>query len=141
MVSSVLADFCARFNVGLKSRVNRIFIPYSKLNLRLLILLMRLGCISTFFVDSDKKTGLLLVTVTLKFLLGRPVIEKVDLISKPGLRVYWTLGELAKKFDRNTFNGFYILSTSEGLCISSELLTARTLVRKVSGEVVLKVIF
>tara|TARA_B100000780_G_scaffold140620_1_gene98449 strand:+ start:4892 stop:5278 length:387 start_codon:yes stop_codon:yes gene_type:complete len=50
--------------------------------------------------------------IFLKYKKGKPVINSLKLISKPGLRVYFSVKQLWK-FDPN--NGIVILSTNKGV--------------------------
>lgn len=44
-------------------------------------------------------------------------------------------------FFRNNFQGFFVLSTPNGLCSSNELISAFMLKQPISGEILLKVNF
>jgi small subunit ribosomal protein S8 len=52
------------------------------------------------------------LTITLKYFDGKPVIEKIQKVSKPGLRIYRGKGDLPKVMGGL---GIAIVSTSEGV--------------------------
>lgn len=135
----LLADFMIRFNAATKRRKVHFFMPYSATNMRVVEMLLRYNCISAFFVDVSKLTGNLQIKITPVYFQNTPLIQKIELVSRPGRRVYWSSSELSLNFARNNFQGFYILSTPSGICSSNELITANVLNSPVSGEVLLKI--
>lgn len=136
-----LADLVTRLNGAFVARKEIVYVPYVKFNLRILRLLMDHGCIKTFYIDYCKKTGNLIIRVSLKYVTSLPLVRRIELISTPGNRVYWGVDALSKNFGKSSFQGFYVVSTSGGLCTSSELLLSRVLTRRASGEILLKVYF
>lgn len=137
-MNSLLADFVVRFNTAIKKNVEFFYVPYSNVNIKIVRVLFSYRCIKTFSLDHAEK-GKLRIKIVLLGLLNKPLIQNVALVSRPGLRVYWSSAELAKHYSRNTFQGFYILSTSRGICSSNELIAAHILKRPISGEVLVKV--
>lgn len=83
------------------------------------------GYIADFNVDGDAKPEL---HVQLKYHLGRPVIEKIDRVSRPGLRVYKACEELPKV---EGGLGVAIVSTNRGVMTDRAARAAG-----VGGEVV-----
>jgi small subunit ribosomal protein S8 len=71
--------------------------------------------------------GLPEIEIALKYYAGRPVIEKIERISKPGLRIYKGRDQLPKVMNGL---GVAILSTSQGVMTDRK---ARSL--GVGGEV------
>jgi len=68
--------------------------PSSKLKLAIAKVLKEEGYIDDFSVrDESGKPSL---DVRLKYYAGRPVIEKIDRVSRPGLRIYKGNGEIPK---------------------------------------------
>ena len=92
-------------------------------------ILYKNGIIYNFKVEGRE------INVSLKYLQNRPVFYSIKVISKPGKRVFWTLGQLSLNYNRNNFSGFYILSTSKGLITSNDCLLGQC----ISGEVLLKI--
>jgi ribosomal protein S8 len=82
------------------------------------------------------------VKVFLIYIAGSDsLIKEFILVSKVSKRVYWTLDILFMNFSKRAFSGFYIISTSKGLCSSAELIWRIPLMGKMSGEILLKVSF
>jgi small subunit ribosomal protein S8 len=68
------------------------------------------GYVSDFQVDKDGSKSSL--TVSLKYFQGKPVIEKIQRRSRPGLRIYRGKNDLPKV---NNGLGVVIMSTSKGV--------------------------
>ena len=62
--------------------------------------------------DSSVEDGKPLLNIKLKYYEGEPVIEQIQRVSKPGLRVYKSAEELPKI---NGGLGIAIISTSKGI--------------------------
>lgn len=138
-MNNLLIDFVVRFNTAIKKNVEFFYVPYSNINVKIVKLLFAYRCIKTFSFDTSLSNNKLRIKIVLLCLTSKSLIQGLKLISRPGLRVYWSSSELAKHYSRNTFQGFYILSTPQGICSSNELIGAHILKRSVSGEVLLKV--
>ena len=67
------------------------------------------GYIEDFSVSVDGKPEL---SITLKYYLGRPVIEQIKRVSRPGLRIYKGVNTIP--FVMNGL-GVAIISTSQGI--------------------------
>jgi small subunit ribosomal protein S8 len=85
-MSDPIADLLTRIrNAQLVSKAS-ITIPSSKLKVAIVQVLKDEGYVEGFEVTSeDGKSDL---RVDLKYYAGRPVIERIERVSKPGLRVY-----------------------------------------------------
>jgi len=118
---NLLADFVVRFNVAAKKNSEFFFVPYSKTNFKIIELLYLYRCIRTFSYEVHPTTKVLRLKVALFFFENKSLIRKLDLISRPGAKIYWSASEFAYKFSRNNFQGFFILSTQTGICSSNEL--------------------
>ena len=84
-------------------------IPYSKMKSSICKVLTEEGYITSFSIDGDLKKTL---SVILKYHEGKPVIENIKRISKPGLRIF----QPAKNIPlvKNGL-GICIISTSKGI--------------------------
>lgn len=105
-----IADMLTRIRNA--QAVNKQFVsmPSSKLKLAILKVLLDEGYIESFDVlNKDSKP---VINVVLKYYAGRPVIEKIERISKPGLRVYKAKDEIPVVMNGL---GVAILSTSRGV--------------------------
>lgn len=138
-MSNLITDLVVRFNAALKCRSEFFYVPHSNLNLRLLELFLKYNCINGFTIDTCRRTHHLRVKVIPSYVFNDSLIRKLELISKPSRRVYWTAESLSFHFARNNFQGFYVLSTPLGVCSSNELIVTRDVGHRISGEVLLKV--
>nr|WP_314485759.1 30S ribosomal protein S8 [uncultured Kingella sp.] len=92
-------------------RANKVFVtmPSSKLKCAIANVLKEEGYIEDFSVSVDGKPEL---SITLKYYLGRPVIEQIKRVSRPGLRIYKGVNTIP--FVMNGL-GVAIISTSQGI--------------------------
>lgn len=105
-----IADFFTRIRNAQASRKKQVTAPASKLKAAIAAVLKDEGYISEFTVGGEgaKKS----LTLTLKYFQGKPVIERIDRISKPSLRVYNGKDDLPKVLDGL---GIAIISTPTGV--------------------------
>ncbi|MGQ0528805.1 MAG: 30S ribosomal protein S8 [Panacagrimonas sp.] len=88
-----IADFLTRLRNGQSARKKSIRCPSSTVKEAIARVLQDEGYILGFDVASDegnKKT----MTIALKYFDGKPVIERIDRVSTPSLRVYKAKDEL-----------------------------------------------
>jgi len=85
---NLLADFVVRFNNAAKTHVEYFYVPHSAVNLQILELLFTYRCIGAFSIDIHPVNRQLRLKVTPIFITNQPLIRKIELVSKPGLRVY-----------------------------------------------------
>ncbi len=114
-----IADFLTRIRNGQRAGKAEVAIPASRLKLALAKVLKDEGYIEDFVVarEGAKPT----VTVRLKYYQGRPVIERLERVSRPGLRVYKAKDDLPKVLGGM---GVAIISTSRGLMTDREARAA-----------------
>ena len=105
-----IADFLTRIRNGQLAGKKVITSPSSKVKEAIAAVLKDEGYIGEFgvSVDGQKKT----MTINLKYFQGKPVIERIERISKPGLRVYKDRDSLPKVMNGL---GVAIVSTSRGV--------------------------
>lgn len=85
-MSDPIADLLTRIrNAQMVSKAS-ITVPSSKLKIAILQVLKEEGYIEGFEVKTEN--GKSDLHVDLKYYAGRPVIERIERVSKPGLRVY-----------------------------------------------------
>lgn len=85
-MSDPIADLLTRIrNAQMVSKAS-ITVPSSKLKVAILQVLKEEGYIDGFEVKTEN--GKSDLRVDLKYYAGRPVIERIERVSKPGLRVY-----------------------------------------------------
>jgi len=104
-----IADMLTRIRNGQVARKINVEMPDSSKKRAIAAVLKQEGYITDFSVNEDKKPVL---TVQLKYHLGKPVIESLQRVSRPGLRIYKTKDELPKIMGGL---GVAIISTSKGL--------------------------
>jgi len=104
-----IADMFTRVRNGQMSNKVAVTMPSSKLKAALAELLKSEGFIADYEVSGDVKKEL---NVTLKYFEGKPVIETIKRVSRPGLRIYKKTGDLPKVMGGL---GVAIVSTSKGL--------------------------
>lgn len=120
-----VADMLTRIRNAQAMGILVVSLPHSNLKSQILRVLKEEGFIETFedIVNDNKKN----LQVTLKYYQGRPVIEKINRVSRPALRVYKGYDELSTV--RGGL-GISIISTPNGVMTDK---SARA--QKVGGEV------
>lgn len=104
-----VADMFTRIRNGQSANKVAVKMPSSKLKIAIAKVLKDEGYIADFAVSGDVKPEL---EVTLKYFQGKSVIETIDRVSRPSLRIYKKRGELPKVMGGL---GVAIVSTSKGL--------------------------
>ena len=124
-MSDPIADMLTRIRNGQMVEKTSVKMPASKVKKAIAQVLKDEGYIDDFQVlDND---GLPVMEVALRYYSGRPVIEKIERISRPGLRIYKGRDELPRVMNGL---GVAIVSTSQGVMTDRK---ARSL--GVGGEV------
>ncbi len=109
-MSDPIADMLTRIRNGQAAKKTTVMLPSSKQKLAIANLLKNEGYLQEVTVnDSAGKFSLVL---ELRYFQGRPVIDLIKRVSRPGLRVYKGKGELPKV--RGGL-GVAIISTSKGV--------------------------
>lgn len=81
-----IADMLTRIRNGQAADKQKVSMPSSKVKTAIARVLRDEGYIEDYSVEEvDKKASL---TLSLKYFQGRPVIERVQRVSRPGLRIY-----------------------------------------------------
>lgn len=109
-----IADLLTRIRNAQQARHPSVSMPSSKLKVAICEVLKREGYIDAYQVDGDAKPTL---SVDLRYHQGRPVIEEIRRVSRPGLRNYRAATELPKV--RDGF-GISIVSTNKGVMTDRE---------------------
>ena len=108
-MQDTLADMFTRIRNAQMATKEAVAMPSSKLKVEVARVLKEEGYINDFAVAEGTKPEL---SVTLKYFEGKPVIEHIQRVSKPSLRIYKGKGELPKVADGL---GVAIVSTSQGV--------------------------
>ena len=110
-----IADFLTRIRNGQRSGKPEVGMPASRIKLALAKVLKEEGYIDDFAVVDDGAKPTL--TVRLKYYQGRPVIDRIERVSRPGLRVYKGKDDLPRILGGM---GVAIISTSRGVMTDRE---------------------
>lgn len=109
-MSDPIADMLTRIRNGQQNGKSEVGMPSSKLKRAVADLLQEEGYIAGSRVEEqDGKPALI---VELKYFQGKPVIDQIKRVSRPGLRVYKGKKELPSVLGGL---GIAIISTSKGL--------------------------
>jgi small subunit ribosomal protein S8 len=105
-----IADMLTRIRNAQKARKVTVSMPASKVKLAVAKVLQDEGYIDG--VSTEQQDNKRTMTVDLRYYEGRPVIERLQRVSRPGLRVYVPADELPKV---QGGLGVAIVSTSNGV--------------------------
>jgi len=105
-----ISDMLTRIRNGLAAGKVRVVMPLSNQKRAIAEVLKSEGYIKDFAVETDEEKPQL--SVVLKYYGGKPVIDRLQRVSRPGLRVYKGKHELPSVL---TGLGVAIISTSHGL--------------------------
>lgn len=105
-----IADMLTRIRNAQKARKVTVSMPASNVKLAVAKVLQAEGYIDG--VSTDQRDNKRTMTVDLRYYEGRPVIERLQRVSRPGLRVYVPADELPKV---QGGLGVAIVSTSNGV--------------------------
>jgi small subunit ribosomal protein S8 len=110
MMTDPIADMLTRIRNGLAAGKTEVTMPLSKLKQSIAQVMKDEGYIADF--SQGEVNGKPTMSVELKYYKGRPVIEKMSRVSRPGLRIYKSSGDIP-----NVLNGLgiAIVSTSKGV--------------------------
>ncbi|MBT9431704.1 30S ribosomal protein S8 [Candidatus Sodalis endolongispinus] len=104
-----IADMLTRIRNGQTANKTAVSMPSSKLKVAIANLLKEEGFIEDYKVEGDTKPTLELV---LKYFQGKPVVESIQRISRPGLRIYKKKDALPKVMAGMSIA---VISTSKGV--------------------------
>ena len=110
MMTDPIADMLTRIRNGQRAGKVSVSMPSSKLKKSIAQVLKDEGYITDFAVQDE--AGKSVMSVDLKYYQGRPVIESLKRVSRPGLRIYKSNDELPKV---QGGLGVAIVSTSKGV--------------------------
>ena len=109
-MSDPIADMLTRIRNAQLAEKASVSMPSSKLKVAIAAVLKDEGYIDDFAVrQADNKPAL---EIALKYYAGRPVIERIERVSKPGLRVYKGKDDLPRVMNGL---GVAIVSTPKGV--------------------------
>jgi small subunit ribosomal protein S8 len=105
-----IADLLTRIRNAQQARKQEVAMSSSKVKMAVVRVLKDEGYVADFRVENDGAKSTL--TVALKYFEGRPVIDRLERVSRPGLRIYRGKDELPKVLGGM---GTVIVSTPKGV--------------------------
>lgn len=128
-MSDPIADLLTRIRNAQMAKLPNVSCPSSKVKLAICEVLQGEGYIGSFSVVADGAKSEL--TVDLKYYQGKPVIEEIIRVSKPGLRQYKGKDDMPR--NRQGL-GIVIVSTNQGVMTEKKARAAG-----IGGEVLCSV--
>ncbi|WP_018952084.1 30S ribosomal protein S8 [Thioalkalivibrio sp. AKL12] len=110
MMTDPISDMLTRVRNAQRANKEQVAIPFSKAKERILKVFADEGFVGDILVEGEVAQKKLVVK--LKYFEGRPVIETVERISRPGLRIYRGKDELPRI---NAGLGVAVVSTPQGV--------------------------
>ena len=104
-----ISDMLTRIRNAQRANKVAVAMPSSKLKCAIAEVLKQEGYIEDYAVSADAKP---ILEIQLKYYAGRPVIEQIKRVSRPGLRVYKGSSEIPTVMNGL---GVAIVSTSKGV--------------------------
>ena len=104
-----LADMLTRLRNAQTAKLKDVEMPSSKTKVAIAAVLKDEGYIADYAVDQEAKPTL---SIVLKYFQGKPVIEEIQRVSRPGLRRYCGAGDIPLV---KGGLGVIIVSTNKGL--------------------------
>ena len=109
-MSDPIADMLTRIRNAQGVNKTSVVMPSSKLKVAIARVLKDEGYIENFAVAADD--GKPVLSIELKYYAGRPVIERIERVSRPGLRIYKGKTEIPTVMNGL---GVTIVSTPQGV--------------------------
>jgi small subunit ribosomal protein S8 len=109
-MSDPIADMLTRIRNAQASEKATVEVPASKLKKAIAQVLVDEGYVEAFREKS--LNNLPWIEISLKYYAGRPVIERLERVSRPGLRIYRGSGDIPRVMNGL---GVAIVSTSRGV--------------------------
>ena len=110
-MSDPISDMLTRIRNAQMANKPTVAIPSSKVKVAIANVLKDEGFVEDFVVREHDK-GKATLEVNLKYYAGRPVIERIDRVSKPGLRIYKGANDIPRVMNGL---GVAIVSTPKGV--------------------------
>lgn len=124
-MSDPIADMLTRIRNAQMAEKLTVAMPSSKVKVAIANVLKEEGYIDEFRVRDE--AGKATLEMSLKYYAGRPVIERIDRVSKPGLRIYKGVNDIPRVMNGL---GIAIVSTPKGVMTDRKARAS-----KMGGEV------
>ena len=109
-MSDPIADMLTRIRNAQMTERATVLMPSSKVKSAIATVLKDEGYIDCFKIVGEEQKPVL--EIALRYHAGRPVIEKIERVSKPGLRIYKSKDDIPRVMNGM---GIAIVSTSQGV--------------------------
>jgi len=109
-MSDPIADMLTRIRNAQLAEKTSVVVPASKLKVLIAMVLKDEGYIEDFALRAEGSKRAL--EIGLKYYAGRPVIERIERVSRPGLRIYRPANDIPQVMNGL---GVAIVSTSRGV--------------------------
>lgn len=119
-MSDPIADMLTRIRNAQQAQKSSVVMPSSKLKVAIAKVLKSEGYIDDVAVSEN--SGKAELALSLKYYAGRPVIERIERVSRPGLRVYKGSDDLPRVMNGL---GVAIVSTPKGVMTDRAARAAR----------------
>src|SRR6267154_5304608 len=116
-----VADLLTRIRNGQTAGKPEVQLASSKLKMAIVKVLKDEGYVADFRTETDG--GKPTLTIGLKYYEGRPVIDRIERVSRPGLRIYRGKDELPKVLGGL---GVAVVSTPQGIMSDKQARAAGT---------------
>ena len=90
-MSDTISDLLTRLRNAQNASKESVSVPFSKMKHSICQVLLNEGYVDKVDIDDNDKKNL---NITLKYYEGKPVIEKISRVSKPGIRIYKSAEEI-----------------------------------------------
>ncbi len=114
-----ISDMLTRIRNGQSAKKITVVMPASALKVAIAEVLKDEGFIEAFILNRNGVKAEL--SITLKYYMGKPVISRLQRVSRPGLRIYKSVDDLPKVIGGM---GVAIISTSKGVMSDRAARTA-----------------
>ncbi|HNC51898.1 MAG TPA: 30S ribosomal protein S8 [Accumulibacter sp.] len=109
-MSDPISDMLTRIRNAQMASKGSVAMPSSKVKIAIAQVLKEEGYVEDFAVNPND--GKPILEIGLKYYAGRPVIERIDRVSRPGLRIYRGAGDIPQVMNGL---GVAIVSTPKGV--------------------------
>ena len=120
-MSDPISDMLTRIRNAQMANKTSVDMPSSKVKVAIVRVLKDEGYVEDFAVREND--GKAILEIALKYYAGRPVIERIDRVSKPGLRIYKRVSDIPRVMNGL---GVAIVSTPKGVMTDREARASNT---------------
>ncbi len=130
MINHYITDFIIRVKNASAARRKEVVMPYSSTIKAIAKILVKEGFLAD--VKETEVDGKKMLSVGIRYVKRKPVVNTVEIVSKPSLRVHMSSDELQKEMRKKALT--LIVSTNEGIMTAQEALK-----KGIGGEVLFKI--